>query len=291
MNSGNPDRFENYRRERNRRRLDAGPVRDLGRNANVLRQIEEAEAREARNARLTREVQEFFEDATRTAAGIVSQVAQSAEQELQHQIAREMSEFLTATIQRAQEFVQLMQQQGGRVSSQDLEPHVRNLVGSKLDEFRWAGTAQVRDQHIGLDPFRIDVGTPQSAHEASGQDDDAGGPVRGGARGRGEDDDDGTRRLDYEHLPLEIEVVGGDEATAEDAPDPIEGHFIAEALGLDQLADEEVGLPSDAPAVVLWFERLAGDPEQLKTALRVLVHYDAMTKAEARQIFQETVGT
>ena len=160
MNSGDLERFESFRRERNRRRLEGGPTRHLGKQASVLRELEEAENREIRNQQLTREVQEFFEEATRTAASIVSQVAETAEEQLQRTVADEMSEFLTATIRRAQEFVQLVRTSGGEVSNTELTANLHNIVGPKLDEFRFEGDAATAEHHVGRDPFAIRTDGP-----------------------------------------------------------------------------------------------------------------------------------
>lgn len=268
MNSHDPQRFENFRRERNRRRLNQGPKRDLGANARVLREIEEAEAREARNAQLTREVQEFFEGATRAAASIVSQVSEKAEEQVNHAVAEEMSEFLTATIQRAQMFIEMMRRGEGNVSMKNVEPQMSKLVGPLLDEFRHAGTAHVADQHIGLDPFRVDGGAGVESLRA--------GPEPS------EDDR-------FVHLPMP--AAGGDVVEIEEVDDgvdvnPIEDHLVAEVLGRDTFG---MGPGEECPAAVAWFERIAGDVETLKTALKVLVHYDAMSRDEARAIYQEFV--
>ena len=267
MNSHDLQRFENFRRERNRRRLNEGPKRDLGTNARVLREIEEAEAREARNAQLTREVQEFFEGATRAAASIVSQVSARAEEQQDSAVTQEMSEFLTATIQRAQMFIELMQgigaTPGGDVSLQDVEPQMSKLVGHKLDEFRHAGTAHVSDQHIGLDPFLVDGGE--------------------GVANQLEDDEE-VAEDQFARLPM----PNPDEVAADshDGPaQPVEEHPFAELLD-----DQPVGAQTpDVPAAVTWFDRISGEAETLKTALKVLVHYGAMDRDEARAVFQETV--
>lgn len=151
MSTGNVENFEKYRRERNRRRHDAGPLRPMGENAAVLRELEAVEREEVRDQQLSREVHEFFADATRTAASIVSQVAETAESQLEASVRAEMSDFLEATIRRAQQFMVLMKRIDGGVAQTDLETNMRNLVGPVLDAFRYEGTAQLDDKHLGQD--------------------------------------------------------------------------------------------------------------------------------------------
>lgn len=147
--------FENFRRERNKRRMEAGPLRPMGQNAAVLRELEESEAREVRNQQLTREVHEFFAEATRTAASIVTQVAEHAETEVQAAVSHEMTEFLAETMRRVQEFVELVQvSTPDGVAQRDVEVNMQNIVGHVLDSFRFAGDAVTAEAHVGQDPFR-----------------------------------------------------------------------------------------------------------------------------------------
>ena len=147
--------FENFRRERNKRRMEAGPLRPMGQNAAVLRELEEVEAREVRNQQLTREVHEFFAEATRTAASIVTQVAEHAETEVQAAVTLEMTEFLAETMRRVQEFVELVHvSTPDGVAQREVEVNMQNIVGHVLDSFRFAGDAVTAEAHVGQDPFR-----------------------------------------------------------------------------------------------------------------------------------------
>lgn len=124
----------------------------------ALRELELVEEREVRDQQLTREVHEFFASATRQAAGIVERVAKEAEAEVGQRIEQEMESFLIDALARMNTFVMtVMQQRRAPVAEQHLEPDVTNLVGHSLDEFRWAGTADVGDKHIGQDPFATDL--------------------------------------------------------------------------------------------------------------------------------------
>lgn len=148
--------FEEYRRDRNFRRLQhSGPLRPMGKNATILQQLEEAEKSEIQDERLAREVHEFFADATRTAANIVQQIAGSQEQQTTQLLRSEIEDFLADVLRRAESFMTafLATRRGGGVQ-QELEPHVHNLVGYQLDQFRHEGTARLDDKHIGQDPFK-----------------------------------------------------------------------------------------------------------------------------------------
>jgi hypothetical protein len=204
--------FESYRRERNRRRFDQGGHRQVGKNPTILRELEAAEQREARNQQLSREVHEFFEDATRTAANIVSQVTEIAESAHDQHISREMSEFLTDTFRRVQEFISLLQRtQNPNVAQTEVETNMHNLVGPKLDGFRWAGTAHTEDKHIGMDPFR-EPAEPDFGTGSQPDRDEDGTPAEANSGPAASIDD---------HLAAEL--VDGDDTTA--AADPLTAWF------------------------------------------------------------------
>jgi len=224
--------FENFRRERNKRRMEAGPLRPMGQNASVLRELEEVEAREVRNQQLTREVHEFFAEATRTAASIVTQVAEHAETEVQAAVTHEMTEFLAETMRRVQQFVELVQVSTPEgVAQRDVEVNMQNIVGHVLDSFRFAGDAVTAEAHVGQDPFR----TPLGACETQ---DDSGLP-------------DGAVSPGVE---MESGVVAADDASSVE--------------------------------LQTWFDRVRGDDETLRKALKVLVQFDVMTRDEARAIYR-----
>jgi hypothetical protein len=103
---------------------------------------------------LSREVHEFFTSATKQAATIVQKVAQTAKEETGTRLTGEMEDFLFDALQRMNAFVmQMMQRKNTNVAEQELETHMRNLLGPVLDGFRNAGTAAVPDKHLGQDPF------------------------------------------------------------------------------------------------------------------------------------------
>ncbi len=147
--------FEKYRRERKRRQAATGePVRPMGDKSAVRRELEKADAAEMADQRLTREVKEFFQDATRTAAEIVTKIAELQEAADTERISDEMHEFLVDSISRMEWFVQHLDR-SGTLTEENLEPHMHNLVGPLLDGFRLEGTAKLNDQHIGQDPFAL----------------------------------------------------------------------------------------------------------------------------------------
>ena len=132
----------------------------------MRRELEKADAAELADLRLTREVKEFFQDATRTAADIVSKIAELQEAAATEKISEEMHEFLVDAIGRMESFVEHLDKDGG-VNEENLEPHMHNLVGPMLDSFRLEGTAKLADQHIGQDPFAEEVKEPKAESEST----------------------------------------------------------------------------------------------------------------------------
>ena len=151
--------FDDYRRERKRMRAKIGPQpTSLGYENSALRELEQVEAQEVRDQQLTREVHEFFATATRQAAAIVEKVARDAQQEAGQRVEQEMESFLIDALTRMNNFVlAVLQVKRGGVAETQMEPKIGNLEGNSLDEFRWSGTAEVADKHIGQDPFATDV--------------------------------------------------------------------------------------------------------------------------------------
>jgi hypothetical protein len=241
--------FESFRRERNKRRMEGGPLRPLGQNASILRELEEAEAKEVRNQQLTREVHEFFAEATRQAASIVTHVTENAEAELHETVAHEMAEFLADSMRRVQMFVELVKRTSPPgIATQDLDTNMQNIVGQVLDEFRFAGDVTTAEAHVGQDPFATDTGF-------------------------GGDLDDRSQT-----------PQGGLPAWTDDGPAEIEEHLVAELLGRAPAPQPE---PAEGIALRRWFERLCADDEQLKATLKLLVRSEVMSKDEARAIYRE----
>jgi hypothetical protein len=155
----NDQGFDDYRRERKRMQAKLGPqASQLGYENQALRELEQVEAREVRDQQLTREVHEFFASATKQAAAIVDRVSRDAQQEAGQKVEQEMESFLIDSLARMNTLVMaLLQQRRGSFAETQVVPSVGNIVGQSLDEFRWAGTADVADKHIGQDPFATGV--------------------------------------------------------------------------------------------------------------------------------------
>jgi hypothetical protein len=151
--------FDDFRKERQRARAKAGPTQSvLGYENQALRELEQVEANEMRDRQLTREVHDFFAAATRQAASIVDRVAKDAQQETGAKVEQEMEAFLIDSLARMNNFVlAVLQSRRGTVAEAQMTPSLGNLAGAKLDEFRWEGTAEVEDKHIGQDPFATTV--------------------------------------------------------------------------------------------------------------------------------------
>lgn len=154
--------FEQYRRGRKRWGGQSRPVdpEELSGKSAVLKQLERAEAEEIRDEQLSREVHEFFSTATRTAADIVAKVSETQETAVVENVSTQMEDFLRDAIGRVQSLMMQIRMQPGadQIASQDIEANIQNIVGAQLDGFRYEGTAQLDDKHIGQNPFEDDLG-------------------------------------------------------------------------------------------------------------------------------------
>ena len=260
------DQFDDFRKERQRMRAKLGPAPStLGYENKALRELEEVEAKEVLEQRLTREVHEFFASATRQAAGIVEKVARDAEAEAGARVEQEMEGFLIDALARMNSFVvTVLQQRRPPVASTELEPRVARIVGDSLDEFRWEGTADLGDKHIGQDPFETDdddvrrefraqIGAPAAEAGATMPHDE-----HPGAEAQ---DDDGSNE-------------GSDAEAATETP-------VADAV---EAAPPE---PEPAPRGPSAAEEL----ERFKTALKSLVQAGTMSRDEARAAWQTRLAS
>jgi hypothetical protein len=255
-NERHPDaEFEAFRQERVKRRQQADPLRGLGREAEVLREIEAAEMEEAHDRQLSSDMQEFFSDAKRKAAGIVRNVTEAAEAETSERLRTEVEDFLTNLLERAHAFMRTAAARppGGRVAQRTVEPQMHNLVGRPLDEFRHEGTAQLQDKHIGQNPFetRVDA-VAQELRDTEARRQESGvlaaAPV-----------------LD----PLAAPRAGGAPAQS------IDEHLVAEVHGGGALHEPH--------PLIAW---LGQDVDKVGAVLRVLVQHALISREEARSVYQ-----
>ncbi len=281
MNTNSGTRgFEDYRLQRKRMQAKLGlPQNSLGYENNALKELEEVEAREVRDQQLSREVHDFFSAATKQAAAIVEKVARDAQSEIGQRIQDEMESFLRDALQRVTGLVGALmhrQQRQPGVAQADVEPKIGNL-GSGLDAFRWEGTAEGADKHIGQDPFDIDV--------------------------------DDVRKEFREQLG-----VADAAATAEKAPMSIDEHLVADLEDEAPATPAETPPPAPkatattkaAPAPKAPPTARAGaqppaefDPsptpeqelERFKGALKALVRQGTMTREEARAAWQTRLAS
>ena len=303
--------FENYRRERTRRRLNAGqPLRHLGDQAELRRELEKAEAAELQDERISREVTEFFEDAKRTAASIVKKVAEMQETASTERVSEEMQEFLVDAIQRMGDFVNLLKE-GAMGDSENIEPHMHNLVGPMLDSFRLEGTAQLENQHLGEDPFDTEVDNKTASTQ--GKDRDAPPPddsfEEQTSTEPGTEPEiqkiasvahaEPTERLHEHELSPEVVMETDSEAETSqvDLPEDQELHTERGLPGERELSpdddlsgEDEPGEPEvtaqTATIAHPLLEGIMGDETKLKGALRLLVSGGLMTKEQARSIYR-----
>lgn len=257
------DGFDDYRRERRRQQVRMGPTGSvLGYENSALRELEQVEERETRDRQLTREVHDFFAAATKQAASIVEKVAHHAQVEAGERLEQEMESFLIDSLSRMNTFVvtALQGRRNAQVAEAQMEPTVANIVGPVLDEFRWEGTAEVLDKHIGQDPFATSVEDVQREFRAQ--------------IGEVEGVDAGAATPIEDHLVAEVQSPP-DEATPEAsaaAAEPEPGPEAAATAAAAPAAEPELD-----PAQEL---------ERFKSALKALVRQGVMNRAEASAAWQ-----
>lgn len=263
--------FERFRKERKRSkaRPAAGPA-ETDFDAGALRELQQVEQRELRDQKLTREVHDFFAEATAQAKSIVERVSRDAESEATQRVEKDMEAFLIDALTRMNTFVvKMMKERRGPVAETQVEPSLGNIVGPMLDEFRFAGTAAVGDKHLGQDPFQTDVDAVQREFRSRI------GTLR-------KDDGQGVVPIDRRAVAM-IELED-DEDTVADEEAPTEVHEASLA--------SEVVLPPAPPSVTRTtaVAQLAPqaataadvqEMERFRDALKTLVRHGQMTRDEA----------
>ncbi len=261
-----PD-FEAYREERNhRRRQRTKTERPGGNDRKVWEELNAQEEDEIQDRVLTRQVHDFFNDATKMAADIVTRVTEEHEQDVTEQLRDEMEEFLRETILRAAEFIEVLGD-SGELGEEIREADMKNLVGRALDSFRAEGTARVEDKHLGQDPFATDVDVTSAggqSQDTKTADDDLGVP---------------TQRIDESELKLEPPPLRGEDGFAEG--------FVGEAKAQAELDDPQDPQDTTTPQDDKPATSLSGaDKVKLRAALKTMVRQGLMSKAEARETYR-----
>jgi len=255
------DEFDAFRRDRKKARAKRGPQASvLGYENAALRELEQVEAREVREQQLSREVHDFFAEATKQAATIVEKVSHDAEQEVDVRLQEEMHSFLVDALGRMNSLIvsTMNQPENAQLAETQIEPDLKVLVGPELDGFRYAGTPATRDAHIGQDPFAVDLQGVQAEFAevvAAMEPCDA--------------QDDVAETIE-EHLVAE--AAQGCVDPQDDAPADA-GQAPGEAL--DALAEAEQA--SEEPELTVEEEL-----EQFKSALKALVRQGVMKRDEAQ---------
>lgn len=265
--------FDDFRKERKRmraRQMVVGSSTPLGYENKALRELEQVEMREERDQQLTKEVHDFFAHATRQAAGIVEKVARDAQEEAGVRVEQEMEAFLIDALARMNSFVvAALNQRRAPVAEARMEPKLGNLVGDSLDEFRWEGTADIGDKHIGQDPFDTDVEEVRRQFraevEAASGIAPAADPVP-----------------IEEHLVAKVQSEDAEEAPVETPADEVPGE-VETTAGLPTAP--RAPAPPAAGAVDV-APRPSVELERFKTALKALVLQGTMSRDEARAAWQ-----
>ena len=267
MNDNSVEGFELYRRQRERRRLMHGTqsadTQTSSTSPNALRELEEVEEREHRDQQLQREVHEFFETSTRTAADIVQKVADTAKVQIDEQLSLDMQEFLRDSLARMHDFVHavLAKNHGSRVE-EVIEPLMHNLTGRMLDRFRQAGTTP--PNHLGQDPMETDL---EDVRREFGQK----MPPPKSTEPDLTPDQASDLMIDMPSAALQGGSADPHVPAISNEPAPIE-------LEPDDGADEATAKPSAQASV--------DDLKRFKKALETLVRQGNMSKADARAAWE-----
>lgn len=290
MNTPTADsNFEKFRRERRQRRAQFGsqPVTAPTTKSNGVTDVEAYEARQMHETKLTRDVHDFLAEATKQAATIVEKVTQVAEAETAQRLAREMREFLEETMRRAARFMEMVHSKRGQAVMQDLEPHVSNLVGASLDEFRFEGTAQLADKHIGQDPFFEEVDQAQDGDDGEDATVD-------------EIDLDAVDELPPPPPPPPRAAPEPAPRTPQAAREPAPRTLSTSAQPAPAVAARPEPAPEPAPVAAepesqagalggVLSARMFKDRETLKNALKALVRSGVLTPDDARETYRNAL--
>lgn len=265
--------FDDFRKERKRMQAKLGPqASTLGYENSALRELEQAEAREARDQQLTKEVHDFFQAATKQAAAIVERVAKDAMQETGEKVEQEMESFLIDSLTRMNTFIlTVLKDRRGAVAEELIEPSLGNIVGKSLDDFRWEGTADVLDRHIGQDPFDTTVDEVQREFREQ--------------VGRPEGGDEANATPIDQHLVAAVQDGGTPADGGADSAPP------AAAKGMPEVAPAARTTAAPAPAAAAAPSKSTGDADldRFKEALKTLVRQGTMTRDDARTAWQARV--
>lgn len=282
--------FEKYRRDRTFRRLQNAADQKADSNASsVLRQLEAAERSEVRSETLSREVHDFFADATRTAAGIVQHISETHEERAGQRVHHEIEDFLHDVIRRAEVFMtalQLNREPGAQQT--EMEATVRNIVGHQLDEFRAEGTAQLNDKHFGQDPFitpATDAEEPAAAPTSSESHPSAlewPEPPTPVARGDlPEPNPEWVRTEEYGDsalAPKPIEQLSPGFSAYPAPPEPLPAPVVAATQ------------PTPAGSEVTPLPGLPKDPAKLRATLKALVKTGVMGREDAQAMYRSLMS-
>ena len=276
----NTDQFDAFRREHTRKRAQTKSNNfAAGYENSALQQLEQAERLEVRDQQLTREVQDFFAVATQQAAAIVERVAHDAEAQAGERMQGEVEGFLNDTLSRMNSFIMtvMQQRQNADQSETHVEPDVKHLIGSELDEFRYNGTPEARDAHIGKNPFATPLDQVQSEFRAvvadmDGEDHEA-APISSQLSS-------GTTEIDDSNI---VDPQANLDANVSDETDPHDSNLANQEIPAATTPETEAcyethsELVDDSPPPTLEEEL-----EQFKSALKALVRQGVMQREEAR---------
>ena len=147
--------FEEFRRERMKRRKISKRSHPVCSQSEVWSLVDAHEARESQDRWLKAEACDFFGHARESVASLVGNVSELRQRDVSDQVIREMKEFLVESVRRANKLMTALALSMNHAGEAHLPASLRNLGSRDLDAFRAAGTARLEDKHFGQDPLRI----------------------------------------------------------------------------------------------------------------------------------------
>lgn len=261
LRSQDDEHFERFRMERKRAQPRPNPSAAPDFDNGALRELQQVEQRELRDQKLTREVHDFFAEATAQAKSIVERVSRDAESEATQRVEKDMEAFLIDALARMNTFVvKMMREKNSQVAETQVEPSVGNIVGRLLDEFRFAGTAAVGDKHLGQDPFQTDIEAVQREFKSRI------GNIR---------QDDGQSVVPIDRRAVAMIELEEDEDTVADEEAPPQ----SAPLPVPRATAVAPVVPANAPSAEPPAE--VQEMERFRAALKSLVRQGQMTREEA----------
>ncbi|MCA8969717.1 MAG: hypothetical protein KDC95_08035 [Planctomycetes bacterium] len=279
---GSDDRnFEDFRKRKNRqlrqRRLAEGQAGlfQHGIANSAARVIEEGEQREAQDMQLKREMDEFVRDTTKLAAGVLGEVNEQKDRQVQSQVSGEMQEFFSSPPSPggADEHAR---PQPSDVQSQTPAQPPRAVIS--LEEHLSSQSMRVTPSEPTPVPQHVQSSGRHAAQRPDPELDEY-------TEFRGEALSDFCDSDDLTELPDDPTVL--DDSVREfERISHLEPSCCDEDVPAPRAPAPEASTPK-APLLPIAFARLVSDPDRCKATLKCLVGGGILDREEARHIYAE----